>query len=227
LGRLRVVFGEAFVILPRFSATNTIELKQALMNSTKLQGGDPLEVVTWFQRMARIREGVARLNHALMYSEVLGNSEKLNLTVAQLPLQENDRWVGLPIPEGEKLPGGKLSLVVQSAASVNVQQPLAGLLIDEWVEVVPNTTETTSIAFQYDQPNATPPQAILIAVPPVPDEPWTIWSLQQVLLETLDLARIRAVDLDALDKVGHYLPALYFALNVAGDTVSTDFTRIK
>jgi hypothetical protein len=51
--------------------------------------------------------------------------------------------------------------------------------------------------------------------------------LQQVLLETLDLARIRAVDLDALDEVGHYLPALYFAFNTAGETVSTDFTRIK
>ena len=43
--------------------------------------------------------------------------------------------------------------------------------------------------------------------------PWTVWSLQQVLLETLDLARIRAVDPDALDEVGHYLPALYFAFN--------------
>jgi hypothetical protein len=51
--------------------------------------------------------------------------------------------------------------------------------------------------------------------------------LQQVLLETLDLARIRAVDSDALDEVSHYLPATYFACNVAGDTVSTDFTTVK
>ena len=106
-------------------------------------------------------------------------------------------------------------------------QPLAGLLVDEWVEVVPNTTETTGIAFQYDQPNAAPPQTILIAVPPDVTVPWTVWSLQQVLLETLDLARIRAVDPDALDEVGHYLPALYFAVNMANQTVSTDFTAIK
>ena len=116
---------------------------------------------------------------------------------------------------------------MQSAAPVDVRQPLAGLLIDEWVEVVPSATETTGIAFQYDQPNAAPPQTILIAVPPEVDSPWTVWSLQQVLLETLDLARIRAVDPDALDEVGHYLPALYFACNTAGDTVSTDFTTIK
>jgi hypothetical protein len=48
-----------------------------------------------------------------------------------------------------------------------------------------------------------------------------------VLLETLDLARIRAVDPDALDDVGHFLPALYFALNTDNETVSTDFGRIR
>ena len=116
---------------------------------------------------------------------------------------------------------------MQSAAPIDVRQPLAGLLIDEWVEVVPSANETTGIALQYDQPNAAPPQTILIAVPPELESPWTVWSLQQVLLETLDLARIRAVDPDALDEVGHYLPALYFACNTGGDTVSTDFTTIK
>jgi len=67
----------------------------------------------------------------------------------------------------------------------------------------------------------------MLAAPPDLDQPWNLWSLQQVLLETLDLARLRAVDLDALDEVGHYLPALYFAANVAGDTVSTDFSKLK
>jgi hypothetical protein len=64
-------------------------------------------------------------------------------------------------------------------------------------------------------------------MPPELDVPWKVWSLQQVLLETLDLARIRAVAPDILDEIGHYLSALYFAYNTAGDTVSTDFTTIK
>ena len=71
------------------------------------------------------------------------------------------------------------------------------------------------------------PQSILLAVPFELESPWTIWSLQQVLLETLDLARIRAVDLSTLNEVGHYLPALYFAYNLLGDAVSTDFTTIE
>src|SRR4030095_5225869 len=152
---------------------------------------------------------------------------KLRLNIAQLPFGSDDRWVGLPLKTGGTLPGGRLSIAVQSSAQGDVHKPLAGLLIDEWVEVVPGTTETTGIALQYDRPNATPPQTILIAVPPDLEAPWTIWSLQQVLLETLDLARIRAVDPDALNEVGHYLPALYFACNTAGEAVSTDFTTIK
>jgi hypothetical protein len=227
LERLRIIFGKAFIVLPRFTAANAAELEKALADSAKVQDGDPFASITWFQRMARVRDGVARLNAMLSYSEALNTGEKLKLTIAQLPYGANDRWVGLPLKAGQSLPGGKLSLAVQSAAPVDVKKSLAGLLIDEWVEVVPSATETTGIALQYDQPNAAPPQTILLAVPPEVDKPWTVWSLQQVLLETLDLARIRAVDPDALDEVGHYLPALYFAFNIAGDTVSTDFTTIR
>ena len=99
--------------------------------------------------------------------------------------------------------------------------------LDEWVEVMPNPKETTGLVFQYDQPDSAPPQSILLAVPPDPDQPWNLWQLQQVLLETLDLARIRAVDPDTLDEVGHYLPAMHFAANIGGDTVSTDFAKLK
>jgi hypothetical protein len=177
--------------------------------------------------MARVRDGIANLGAALGYAEALNTGERLTLKIAQLPYADNDRWVGLPLAAGANIPGGKLSIAVQSTATLDVSKPLAGALIDEWVEVVPSTTETTGIAVQYDQPNAAPPQTILIAVPPEVGVPWTTWSLQHVLLETLDLARIRAVDPVTLDEVGHYLPALYFAYNTRGDTVSTDFAALK
>jgi hypothetical protein len=227
LAQLQIIFGKAFVVLPCFIAENAAELAQALSNNEKLLDNDSLAIPTWLHRMGRVRDGVARLNDTLQYAEALQTGEQLNLTIAQLPFNTEDRWVGLPLKPGQSLPGGTLSLAVQSSTAINVSQPLTGLLIDEWVEVVPNAKETTAIALQYDQPNSAPPQIILIAVPPELGVPWTVWSLQKVLLETLDLARIRAVDPDALDEIGHYLPALYFALNVAGDTVSTDFARIR
>ena len=172
-------------------------------------------------------EGVARLDASIRYAEALETGQRLNLRIAQLPYQKDDHWVGLPANEGKDLSMSRFSLIVQSAAHLDVKQPLTGLLIDEWVEVVPGASETTGLVFQYDQPDAAPPQCILLAVPPDLDQSWSLWSMQQVLLETLDLARLRAVDPDALDEVGHYLPALYFAVNTERDTVSADFVQLK
>jgi hypothetical protein len=227
IARLRAVFGEAFVVLPQFSLGDTSELEKALADSDQIQDDEPMAVVTWFQRASRVREGVARLADSLRYAEVLETGAGLNLSIAQLPYQQNDHWVGLPAKSGNDLSLSRFSLIVQSAPAIDIKQPLTGLLIDEWVELVPGTSETTGLVFQYDQPDAAPPQSILLAVPPDLDQPWNLWSLQQVLLETLDLARLRAVDLDALSELGHYLPALYFAVNTDRDTVSTDFMPLK
>ena len=230
--RMRTAFGKAFVVLPRFAAGNTDELAKAFGESNKVQDNDPLAVVTWFQRSSRVRDGIARLAASLRYAEALNTGENLKLTVGQLPHkpdepgQPPDRWVGLALKAGQQIAGGRLSLVMQASRAVDPQQPLAGLLIDEWVEIIPNAKETTGVAFQFNPPDSFAPQSILLAVPPVPDKPWTVGDLQRVLLETLDLARLRAVDAEALDQTGHYLPALYLAFNASNDTVSTDFAPL-
>ena len=230
--RLRTVFGKAFVVLPRFAAGNTDELAKAFGDSTKVQDNDPLAVVTWFQRSSRVRDGIARLAASLRYAEALNTGENLKLAVGQLPYkpdqpgQPPDRWVGLPLKAGQQIAGGRLSLVMQASGAVDPRQPLAGLLIDEWVEIIPNAKETTGVAFQFNPPDSFAPQSILLAVPPAPDKAWTVGDLQRVLLETLDLARLRAVDAEALDQTGHYLPALYLAFNANNDTVSTDFALL-
>jgi hypothetical protein len=227
VNRLQAVFGEAFVVLPRFTAENAAELEQALADNVKLQDTEPLPAITWFQRNARVREGVARLDASLHYAEVLGSVERLNLSVAQLPFKLNDHWVGLRLKPNQPLSSSRFSLIVQAAAKLDLKQPLAGLLIDEWVETVPSASETTGMVFQYDQPDAAPPQSILLAVPPDLEQAWNIWTLQQVLLETLDLARIRAANTEALPlEVGHYLPALYIAVTTDGETVSTDLGKL-
>ena len=129
----------------------------------------------------------------------------------------------MPSPNGQPLPAGRLSLVIQSAATLAAAGPMRGLLIDEWVEIVPSKVETTAVAFQFNPPDVCAPQAILLAVPPVTGKPWTGWDLQRVLMETLDLAKLRAVDPEALAELSQYLPALYFGLNAADAAVSTDF----
>jgi hypothetical protein len=92
--------------------------------------------------------------------------------------------------------------------------------------VVPSATETTAITFQYDPPNAFAPQTVLVAVPPVPGQDWTTETLRHVLVETLDLAKLRAVDPALLGAAAQYLPALYVPFNTADDAVSTDFAPL-
>jgi hypothetical protein len=235
--RLRTLFGPDFLALPQFKAANAAELKASLAASAALQGGDALAVYPWLQRMARVREGVSRLAASLHAAESIEAGERPRLAVAQLPHVSPDRWVGLPADGGQPLPAGKLSLVVQKADDLDVAQPLVGVWVDDWVEVVPSARETTGIAFQFDAPDACAPQAILLAVPPDPAQAWTPWSLHRLLLETLELAKLRAIDAEAFDtaelnpvagaaavgEAAHFLPALCFAVNADGDAVSPDF----
>ena len=106
---------------------------------------------------------------------------------------------------------------------MDTTQLLSGVLVDEWTEVVPNTHETTAITFQFDPPDAVAPQSVLLAVPPMAGDDWTSDTLRHVLKETLDLAKLRAVDAETLGEAAQYLPALYLAFNARDDAVSTDF----
>jgi hypothetical protein len=224
--RARAVLGASFIVVPQFTFDQAAELASAIGASTQVQGGDPLAVHTWFARSSRVRDGVARLGAALRGAEVLAVGDRVNLSVAQLPFNSTDRWVGLQPEPGKTVPAGKLSLVIQSNVPIDTTQPISGLLIDEWVEVVPNATETTAITFQFNPPDACAPQTVLLAVPPVPDAPWTVADLHRVLTETLDMAKLRAVDCEALGELAQYLPALYLAFNANDDAVSTDFAQL-
>jgi hypothetical protein len=222
--RLGMVFGQGFVALPRFTAANAADLAASRADAS-LHADDPLAAYTWLQLMERVRPPLARLGRPMQEAEALGSGEGLNLSIAQIPHVPGQRWAGLPqgdtAADGPGVPDGCASLVLQGAPA-DLAGQLCGLLVDEWTEVVPSRNETTGIAFQYDPPDACAPQAILLAVPPVIGEPWQVGTLNRVLLETLDLARLRGVDPAALGDVAHYLPAIYLAFNVNADAVSTD-----
>jgi hypothetical protein len=224
--RIGTVLGKGFVVLPRFTAGNPGELAQAVAASDAVQGGDPGEAVRWLRRMTRVRPRVALMGDAFLYVDALGGTDALDLTVAQLPFQAGDRWIGLPIDEADPPEANRVSLVASLPAGFDASSPVAGLLVDEWVETLPSPVETTGLAFHFDQPDARAPNAVLIAVPPDGRRPWDLAMLERILLETVDLAKMRAVDTEALAGLGQFLPALFFTFNTDNRTVSTDFTRV-
>jgi hypothetical protein len=224
--RLAILFGKGFVALPRFTAGDPGEVAQAFAASDAVQGGDPSEAVRWFRRMTRVRRGVGRTGDAFLYADALGGTDALDLSVGQLPFQPDDRWIGLPFDDSHPVEANRVSLVASLPEGFDAFAPIAGLVVDEWVEAIPSPTETTGVAFHFDQPDARAPNALLIAVPPDPRRPWDLATLERILLETLDLVKIRAVDTHALTNLGQFLPALFFTFNPDHRTVSTDFTRV-
>jgi hypothetical protein len=222
------VCGQEFVMLPYFTldAASASELASAIGASTQQQGGDALAVHGWFTRTARVRDNLGRLAACLRTAEAYGGVSRINMSIAQLPFDNHERWIGLPPAAGTELPPNKLSLALQSLQALNPMLQCCGLLIDEWTEVVPSKTESTALAFQFDPPNSFAPQNILIAVPPVPGQEWTTESLRNVLAETLDLAKLRAVDSSLLGAAAQYLPALYVPFNSTDAAVSTDFVPL-
>lgn len=195
LARLKIVFGSDFLALAHITPVNAAQLTEAFGASLSLQGNDPLAAVTWLQRVAHVRQGAMRLETAMLYAEMLGEQGHLNLQVGQLPFAAQDRWVALPNGPHHSISRGKLSLVahIPSGQAIRFDQPLTGLLIDEWVEVVPSPQETTGVTFHYDGPNSAPPQALLLAITADQREAWDLNSLEAIMQETTDLMRLRAV----------------------------------
>ncbi len=205
LSVLKEIFGEDFRVLPAFTPENGKDLTQTFAKSPAWQDDrdDPLASITWFQRIARVRDGAARLDTTMQYAEAL-NGPLLEFQIGQLPYDDKERWVALENPPL----GNRLSLACLTIVT-DFTEPLAGLLVEEWVESIPNKEEVTGLTFHYDAPQPRAPQALLLAVAPEGVLKWDSTMLENTLRETLELAKLRAVDLSALGELGQYLPAMY------------------
>jgi len=162
------------------------------------------------------------LDTAVLLAESLSGQLLLQFKVAQLPASPTDKWVA--VKDSASL--SRLSIVAFLPGVVTPGAPIAGLMMDQWTEVLPSREQITGVAFQYADPIARPPQSILLAVKADDFPEWTMEAVEGSVLEALDLAKIRAVDPDSLGALGHYLPALYFAYNTGApriETVAVDF----
>ena len=221
---IRAVFGSGFAVAPPFTAPAGVDFS----GSDELLAAGGLTLEDWIAQAARVREGVDRLSGALTAGACAASLARRGaagqFAVTQIPAPAaGERWVGLPTAPGSgPPPGGRMSLVFDGAADVDLSGAVAGLLVDDWVEVVPAERETTAIAFSYDAPASCAPQAILLALAPAQATTWTLASLEAVAREALSLSRLRAVDPDSLQGVGHLIPSLFLADNDQHETIWTD-----
>ena len=207
--RLEALFGDQFTVLPPFEPANGGELTATFTDNGLVPDGRREAAESWLQRAARFRERVDDYRETRSYSELLTDTVTDRLTVGQVPYEPGDVWVGA---DGVDPEPGKLSLVTQFGPDVSAgtaDKRLTGLFIDEWTESVPEETETTGVALNYDDPGARAPQSILLATPPQ-EGAWSLDDIAATVAETADYARRRTVD--AADMGGEYhslFPALF------------------
>lgn len=220
----RAVFGRDFMFLPVFRPSRPDEIEQALALGPTLTD-DPSAPARWLGQAARTRQQLASWRRLWLYAQAFGVPAP-SLEVAQLPAVEGARWCALPFGDGPRPAAGTVSLVMHRSVAAAPEEPWAGVLIDEWDEMIPNRAEMTGIAFRFDKPGAEAPHAVLIAVPPTAEPRWDLETVADIVSETLELARIRAVDAELLGELGQLVPSVFLTVNTADEAISTKFAEL-
>jgi hypothetical protein len=205
LATARAVFTDTTPVLPRFRPANAVELSEALAKPITKE--PEAAVSRWLAGAAAVRENVAALTTVTVLAEAFGRPTPDAVPI-QLPARAGEAWVGESAPDGL---GSRLSLVLLGPGNLAVGgSPVVALRLDAWDELIPAASLTTGVAFNYDQPDSAPPQCLLLAVPPRQHGHWEWEDLVQTLHDTLELAKIRAVEPAHVrdDLYGQLLPLL-------------------
>jgi hypothetical protein len=229
---LAAVFGGGFVALPVLTPPppGETDLWTGALGAGGVAPRPGADIRPWLARTGTLRSACGAYGETLLVREAMGRRPLLR--AVQTPAGAFATWAALPYPDGPP-PMTPLASLVAEVAGVQagdpappLDGPLAGLVLDEWVEVVPRRVNrrdpanpdaapkpvdvaTTGIALNANAPGARPPQAILIGLSPDGAD-WTADRLVNLLDEALDLSRIRTVTLQQLPYAGLQLPALYF-----------------
>jgi hypothetical protein len=229
-GIFKTIFAADFVVLPHVTPPDAATLQAAFGQSAALTATDTVAPARWLRQLSHVRPAVSRMDLAFSVAQAFGTAAVYppSLTLAQLPpVAAPDRWLALPLDPAHPPQKGRVAFACVTTGDPTNQATYAGLMVDEWPERIPNAQAQTAVAFHFEEPSARAPQALLLATCPDNREMWDDPLLQAVLKETLELAKIRTVDLGSVLQVGQILPALYFALNLESATISTRFAVIE
>jgi hypothetical protein len=227
----QAMFGETFQIVPEFTlpAEQAQELANAwgpgptaddaILDHVQTTLGRPFAVDDWLHGIARVRKKMGEIEAAGTLAEAFGNGN-LTLQPLQLPHRTGLPWLALDLPEldanGEPfaVDEDKLLYTAHYPATLNAGGPIAGLLLDEWTEVIPSRSEETGLAVHYDRPNSEAPQTLLLALPAEFTGAWDWPDLVDTVRETMDMARLRAIEPDQIDTTAYarFLPATVSAV---------------
>jgi hypothetical protein len=207
----KAILGNNFAVIPRFALPNEAEVLQSHADRAQLMDhatnvlGMEFAEEEWLRSVAYVRPKVAAWERIrLLHETLLGTT--LGISAVQLPYRGGDSWLAVTLPDVDAATGepfdiahDTLSMVIHGDSAFAAGSLRCGIVIDSWTETVPAREQNTGIAFHYNRPDAMPPQALLLAVPPVMTGHWTWDALVNIVNDTLRRAKLRAVEPHLLD----------------------------
>ena len=213
----KAIFGKSFVIMPKIILKNKNELDRAFNGFSAEKNTGKV----WLQQASRTHKKLQQFETFAMYVKAITNTINFDPKIVQLPYKEDAPWMGLPFEDNNEKRQGTVSIVAFNLNN-NIlhnggnpfKEEICGMLLDRWVEMIPKKEVTTGLTYHFDQPNSEPPQNILLSISPkLNDGKWKWSNLEESILDTLKLAKMRAVDYNALQGMGDIFPALFLPTN--------------
>lgn len=213
-----LVFDETIGMLPAFACHNEADLTLADADRDQLLShaagivpgatGDQV-VDEWQQALGRVRPAMQRWDLIRVLADAQ-NDVTLELRPVQVPYRVQDSWLAVDLPQHDPLDPAKpfgisrdtLSISAHGDSAFRAGQRQRAILLDEWTEEIPTAAEITGISFRFNQPNAAPPQALLLAVTPEETGSWSWDDLTGTLADTFARAKRRAVEPAQLEEQG-------------------------
>jgi hypothetical protein len=239
------ILGDGFTLTPTFTLPAVAGAEQTQAHAhftsgnllaharTALDDQQPLD--TWFYGAARVRPKVRLLEDATMLWEAHGLTPGA-LAALQLPHKAGAPWLALDFPKADAPDGERLAYVAFAGPGYAPAAPRCGLLVDDWTETVPalepdepGPQHTTGVAFHFDRPSQEPPQAMLLLTPAQWGGTWSWDDILQGVIDTFELARLRAVEPDQLDDgpLAQFLPATVASVTTSGLSLSANYALVN
>lgn len=219
----KLIFGESFVVLPQFDTPERENINDAINNQAGiLKNEDKNRIYLWMQQLAQTHSPVQRMEDFLLFTDAWTNHENTSrfkpniITLPIIPSEPLECWQALCNDElgydnNTERPRGTLNVALFSNHT-ELTDTTCGLHIDSWEETLPFEEVDTAIAFQADTPNQQPIHCCLIAVPGDRSDKsgfWNLLELEAIVCDTIDLGKIRGVDLDAMPDVAGLFPTIF------------------
>jgi hypothetical protein len=231
---VKVWMGSDTLLLPRFDFRDAAAVAQSdaardtLLAYLRDTVGVPFPVDEWLHGVSCVRPLVHNFEMARTMADAL-RDVPLDFSPIQLPFRTGDRWLGAEYPPTTEVVHDTVSIVQHLPQGFVATSKQCGLLIDEWVESVPNRTEVTGLSFNFNAADTAPSQALLLAVTPNETGSWQWDDLVGTVLDTFRRARLRAVESDQigdLPGIGTLLPAVIAEFGTSRGSVSLDYSFV-